>query len=375
MTEKQKKPRGKGTGSIFQFKGSRYWWIAYVSGGKRRFESSLSERKSDAQDLLTQRLGDTGKGMVVTPKMGRVTFEEAAADLLNDYKVNGKKTYDHAKRRIDLHLGPVFAGQRLANIDTTKIRAFIASRLAVKPQDDGTEIPGASNAEINRELAVLKRMYTLAIQAGKLHAKPHIPMLEEDNVRRGFFEREQFDAVRKHLPAALQPVVEFAYLTGWRVASEILPLEWRQVDWPGRCVRLDPGTTKNKEGRTFPFTAALEQLLTEQLAESTRLKKAGRLVPYVFHRDGVRILNFRKAWETACVAAGCPGKIQHDFRRTAVRNLERAGVSRTTAMAMVGHKTESIYRRYAIVDSASLREAAAKIDGVPVAKKRGKGAR
>jgi len=81
-----------------------------------------------------------------------------------------------------------------------------------------------------------------------------------------------------------------------------------------------------------------------------------------FHRDGERIKNLRKAWDTACKAAGCPGRIPHDFRRTAVRNLERAGVPRSAAMAMVGHKTEAIYRRYAIVDTGVLREAATKID-------------
>ncbi len=205
-------------------------------------------------------------------------------------------------------------------------------------------------------------MFTLAMQAAKLHSKPHIPMLHEDNVRCGFFEREQFDGVVNHLPPAIQPVVMFAYATGWRLKSEILPLEWRQVDWTGRVVRLDPGTTKNREGRSFPFTSAIESLLREQLVDHERLKKEGRIVPLVFHRDGERIRDIRGAWETACGLAGCPGRIPHDFRRTAVRNLERAGVPRSAAMAMVGHKTESIYRRYAIVDAGVLRDAAAKID-------------
>src|SRR6476660_7599213 len=130
-------------------------------------------------------------------------------------------------------------------------------------------------------------MFSFAKQAGKLHGMPHIEKLREDNVRRGFFEREQFEAVRANLPVELQAVVTFASVTGWRLKSEVLPLEWRQVDWEGRNVRLDPGTTKNREGRTFPFTAALEQLLKAQLAEHERLKRlktGGRIVPYVFNR-------------------------------------------------------------------------------------------
>lgn len=183
-------------------------------------------------------------------------------------------------------------------------------------------------------------------------------MLQEDNVRRGFFERAHLEGVCAELPPPLRPVVRFAYLTGWRVASEILPLEWRQVDWNGRVVRLDPGTTKNRDGRTFPggTRAGTERAV----GEHERLQQADRLVARVFHRDGKPIKDFRAAFEAACEAAGCPGRLLHDFRRTAVRNLERDGVSRSAAMAMVGHKTESIYRRYAIVDAGALRDAAGK---------------
>jgi integrase len=157
-------------------------------------------------------------------------------------------------------------------------------------------------------------------------------------------------------------VAEFAYITGWRVRSEVLALEWRNVDWNAREMRLEPGTTKNGDGRTFPFTAALETLLKAQDALRERLKQADTIVPYVFHRNGRAIRDFRKAWETATTKAGVPGRFLHDFRRTAVRNLELSGVPRATAMVMVGHKTERIYRRYAIVDATSLRDAAAKID-------------
>ena len=340
-------------------------WIKYYENGRAIRESTGTTKETVARRTLRLREGDVEHGIPIVPKMGRITFDDAATDLLNDYTVNGKKSHDHVKRRIDLALEPAFQGKRLLSINTAAIRAYIAQRQAPVVDEDGVEQPGAANATINRELAALKRMFTLAVQAGKLHAKPYIPMLREDNVRRGFFEREQFDDVRAHLPAPLRPVVTFAYLTGWRLKSEILPLEWRQVDWTGRVVRLDPGTTKNREGRSFPFTAALEALLKEQLAEHERLKKQEPpvLCPFVFHRDGERIRNFRRAWASACKAAHVPGRILHDFRRTAVRNLERAGVPRSSAMAMVGHKTEAIYRRYAIVDAGALRDAATRIDG------------
>ena len=143
-------------------------------------------------------------------------------------------------------------------------------------------------------------------------------------------------------------------------------------------LRLDPGETKNKEGRNFPFTLRLREIIDQQLERTKALEKAtGRIIPWLFHRHGKPIKTFRRSWLTACVKAGLGteirsangklikkigNRIPHDFRRTAVRNLERAGVSRSDAMKMVGHKTEAIYRRYAIADERSMKEAAAKLD-------------
>ncbi len=160
--------------------------------------------------------------------------------------------------------------------------------------------------------------------------------------------------------------MEFAYLTGWRVPSEILPLEWRQVDFAGGTVRLDPGTTKNDDGRLFPFDVlpALVKLL--ELQQRRRVA----LSPLIFHREGQPIRDaFREPWRAACEAAGWPALIPHDFRRTAVRNLVRAGVPEKTAMLLTGHKTRSVFDRYDIVNEADLREAVSRLAAAPANKK------
>src|SRR5438093_1831698 len=99
-------------------------------------------------------------------------------------------------------------------------------------------------------------------------------------------------------------------------------------------------------------------------------KRLGRVIPALFphmggrgRRRGDQIKDFRKAWKAACEAAGVPGRLRHDFRRTAVRNMERNGVSRSTATKLTGHKTEAVYRRYAIVSDQDLREASLRLDG------------
>ena len=165
------------------------------------------------------------------------------------------------------------------------------------------------------------------------------------------------------LPADLRVLIEFLYLTGWRI-GEARQLTWRQVDFKAGTVRLEPGTTKNDEARTFPFAAlpALEALLRAQRAHTGAIERErGELVPWVFHRAGRPIRDFHMAWCRGCRRAGVPGRLVHDLRRTAVRNFERAGVSRSVAMKLSGHKTESIYRRYAIVSEADLAEGVKKV--------------
>jgi len=282
-----------------------------------------------------------------------LSADELAADVVNDYKVNGKRSLENVERSLRLHLQPFFTGRKAAAITTTDIREYVTKRQEEK----------AKNATINRELALLKRAFSLGMEAGKLTAKPKIRMLREDNVRTGFFEPAQFEGVRGHLPEALQAVVTFAHVTGWRTQSEVLPLQWRQVDFTAGRVRLDPGTTKNGDGRVFPMTRELRTLLLAQREYSDAIqRKTERIIPYVFHRNGRRILLFYKAWRNTCKAAGCPDRILHDFRRTAVRNLVRNGIPERVAMQMTGHKTRSVFDRYNIVSEGDLIDAARKLD-------------
>jgi integrase len=202
-------------------------------------------------------------------------------------------------------------GWRAAKISTPDVRAYVEKRRAA----------GFANGSVNRELAALKRMFRLAVQAGRLDRAPHIPMLQEAPPRAGFFEADRFEAVLGHLPPDVRPIALFGYETGWRL-REIITLEWRRVDLDRGCARLDPGTTKNREGRLAYLSPGLLDALRDQAAATRDLeRKRGVIVPWVFHRRGRRIATFRRAWVAACRKAGVPGMIFHDLRRTAVRNV------------------------------------------------------
>jgi integrase len=336
------------------------WWIRYSVAGKLQCVSSESAKRADAVRLLKEREGDVAKGLPITADVGRITLEEAAEDLLTDYRINKKRSLRTVTLRVKKHLVPFFGGRRLATVTPPLVRQYIAKRQA----------DGAANATINRDLVTLKRMFTLAVQGGKLMTRPYIPLLKESNVRKGFFEREQLQNVANHLPSHMRGIAEFAFVTGWRTPSEILPLEWRQVDMKAGEVRLDPGTTKNGEGRVFPFTTALRQVLErQQLTAETLKRDRGLIVRYVFcftigRKAGQRIgeSGYLHAWNHARVAAGCPGRIPHDCRRTAVRNLVRAGVPERVAMQLTGHLTRAVFERYNIVSAGDLREAAQRLD-------------
>ena len=265
-----------------------------------------------------------------------------------------------------------FGNIRVTKITTTKIRQYVQSR------KDG----GLANGSINRELSALKRMFSLAAEADppKIDRVPKIPMLEENNVRKGFFEYNEYQALYEALPDYLKPVLAFGYFSGWRV-MEILNLKWNRVDLEQGKAWIDHGETKNKEAR--------EIYLDADLLNKLKVLEAKRNPLW----DGQPIKRFTKAWETALRACGfipllkcracggemdfpaerkkglqCPscgstklrreGRIFHDLRRSAIRENVRAGIPVGVAMKLSGHKTMSVFERYNITDEKDLKRAA-----------------
>ncbi len=324
-----------------KWKKSAIWWIAYFHNCREERESSGSRKKSDARNLLRDRLAGSTAGTLITGQAQKLRFDDLTEKLYQDYRNNGRRSIDRVKSAVH-HLSQDFGECRAGEITDEAIERYINKRL---------DKCGAAKASVNYELAVLKRMFTLSRKS--LPVRPHFPRLHLNNVRTGFFEESEFQAFLANMDEDLQPVMELAYITGWRIKSEILPLRWGvNVDLQAGEIRLEPGTTKNNEGRVFPISVLprLAEVLIRQKRRTEAMERSTRrIIPWVFHRQGNRIKQFRGAWDKAFREAGIARKIPHDFRRTAVRNLERAGVPRSVAMRLVGHKTESMYRRYAIV--------------------------
>jgi integrase len=342
---------------VFKHPDSRYYHAKFKgSDGAYITRSTGCETKQAALDWLNLRLGKMAGGSRITRDTGRLTLADAMRLHINDLVANGRRsaTVDApiAHRSI-LTFFPETT--RLSDIDVTRLREYTAFRLK----------DGAARASINKELGHVRRMFGLARDCDGSVVVPRMPRLAGAHIRTGFFERAEFEAVRDALLPHLRPFATFAYWTGWRWRSEILPLTADRVDLSAGTVRLDVGTTKTGAGRTFIFGAIpeLRQVLEEQLADIERLRKKGIVTAYVFHMpdgnriDGDHVYGY---WRKAVTAAGYPQRLLHDFRRTACRNLERAGVPRSVAKLLVGHRSDAIYARYAIADEAMLREGSQK---------------
>jgi integrase len=246
---------------------------------------------------------------------------------------------------------PFFGEIRARDISTQHLKRYVSQRRE----------EGVKNATINRELAIVRRAFNLAAKCDppKVARIPSVQLLKENNVRTGFLEYEQYRALRDELPAAIRPLFVVAYHVGGR-RGELSSIQWLQVDFAAGQIRLHGTDTKNQEGRTLPIYGEMRDWLT--VAKEIRDQKHPTC-PWVFYDEkGARLYWFYEEWRAACERAGISGLLFHDLRRSAVRNMERAGIPRKVAMAISGHKTESIYRRYDIVAHRDLTDAAFRLE-------------
>lgn len=361
-------------GSVYKKKGGKHWCIRYTKNGKRYFENSKSELKTVAQELLKVREGEIAQGKLPGKVFEKTTFEALCEDLLVDYQNNDRRSIRRVEQAIK-HLQPYFGKDRAVEVSTDRIKKYTAMRIK----------SGASKATINRELSALKRMFSMAFREctpPKVREVPFIPMLEEPPAKEGFFEHYDFIVFYSNLPEYVQPLVMFGYKLGCRL-GELQNLTWDRVNRQDGYIRLEAIDTKSKTPREIHLDGELRSMI-KKLFTSRRVGKPDK-ESYVFHRHGKRIKDFRKAWNNACEAIGRKGYIKdggeredgeqgltfHDLRRTALRNMIRAGVSQQVAMMISGHKTANVFKRYNITTNTDLKEASLKVESYLLTKRSG----
>lgn len=325
--------------------------IVYVRIRHKNIRTEFStgqNSKTEAERIGRATLADLEAGRR-DPDASRTRVTDLFDDLRRDYAINERHVGDLDKRW--KHLEPIFGADLATDVTTPRLRRYVERRLG----------HGASRATVRLELAALRRAFTLGLEAGKVVRVPHFPTITVENIRSGFVEGEAFGRLLGELPSYLRVLAVLACWIGWR-KGELLGLEWRQMNLETGEVRLDPGTTKNRDGRVvFLPPEALGELRTWRRTTDALERERGMIVRWVCHREGQQIRDHYDAWRSACARAGVPGLMLHDLRRSAARNYVRSGVPERVAMSILGHRTRSIFDRYNIVSENDLREAAARV--------------
>jgi len=344
------------------------WYACYYHGGREHREPAWVQdpkaphgkrpavNEEEAQRALRSIIRGLDKGEMVTPEKRRLTVEALLDALLAWMRNQGKRSAD----KMTSHMKPLrafFGKHRAVAVTSIMVEKFKGERVAA----------GKAMATVNRELQALRRAYSWgAEQEPPLVADVlKVDFFPEDNARQGFLSRADFEALLKHLTDVdLRDFIEWGFWTGMR-KGEIGKLTWAMLDRETWTLRLHATAAKTGRGRVLVLTGPLLAIIERRL-------KVRRLdCPLIFHRTakglpGQPVKDFRRAWAAACKAAGLPagreaGLTFHDTRRTAVRNLIRAGVGQAVAMKISGHETTSTFRRYNITDEEDLRSAVEKL--------------
>jgi integrase len=314
--------------------------MRFTVAGVEHRRSTGQGNWNEAMKVLNSSIAKIRSG-ASSPDRTKVDVLGLLAILSKDYEINDRASTKTVQGHIKV-LRDVLGTRRASDVTYEELQSLVLQ----------WQRCGLSNATINRRLAALRRAYNLGCAAGKVRRAPQFPHLREENVRQGFVEPDDFDRFLAALPDdGLRDFVEWLFYTGMR-RGEAMKLKWEYVhEARGRSELRIPATdTKNRKARVIPIVAALQPIIR-------RRRRVRRFdCPLIFHRDGKRIWEFRKSWESAARASGVK-LLPHDLRRSAIRNLIQAGVDQATAMRISGHRTADVFRRYQITTTDDMARA------------------
>ncbi len=280
------------------------------------------------------------------------TFGELRAWYLELPSVKKKRSYGKDVERSKV-LGRHFGDMQADKIKPSMVESFQYKMLETKSKKGCKYQP----ATVNRMIALMKRIYNLAIREDMALKNPcwKVAMLKEDNRRDRILTAEEFDRLVEELPEHILPIVYLGYYTGMR-RGEILQLTWKKVNMQEGFIDLEPKDTKTSEPRRVYFNECLWNIFRK--ANKVRNLRSD----LVFTYKGRPIRSIRKGFENALERADIKGFRFHDLRHTFNTNMRKAGVDQTVIMKLTGHKTFSMFNRYNTVDQDDAIKAMQKLD-------------
>jgi integrase len=326
---------------LYQRKDSPYWWVDIVlPTGRRVCQSTRLRELKDAEEFLIRLKAKAYEAARRGTDVNR-SWQDAVKRYLQEYA--DKRTLDDDKAHLR-QLHPYLSDKQLEAINMDSLWPFINHR---------RDIDGVANATINRALEVVRRILHLARDEwGWLDRFSKLRMLREPKRRIRFLTREQADGLLQAAPEHMAPVIRYALSTGCRM-GEILNLEWRRVDFERQVAWLEPGTTKNGEGRGIPLNQ--EALLA---LRSVR----GQHFQWCFTYKGKPMERVGSSWKRLLKQSGIEDFRFHDLRHTWASWHVMNGTSLQELMELGGWKSYEMVLRYAHLAPEHLAHAAARID-------------
>lgn len=317
------------------------YWFNFVFDGRKIQRSTKQGNRKAAIDIEAAFRTALAKGEVGLLDRERFTVSELLDRLKQRWELEAKLSPQNAS--LLKKAKAAFLGKMADELSVSDLEKYAARNSKAE----------YANATVNRVFQCLRRAYKLAgVPWPKIE-----PLNERDNVREGFLSAEQMSKLLAVLPDdGLRDYVEFCWCTGMR-KSEAASLRWAFLH-DGQIV-VPQEFCKSRKPHVIPVAGTLTAILKRREAtRSFQLNGVTQLSEYVFHRgDGLPVAEFRKSWKTACKKAGVGNALFHDLRRSAVRDLIRAGVSQSVAMKISGHRTSAVFQRYDIVVGEDMKQA------------------
>ena len=349
------------------YKRGGVYWFSFIFDERRIQKSTKQGNRKAAIDIESAYRTALAKGEVgiTPPKRERRTVSELLDALKASYEQDGKLSPQNAS--LISRAKQDFGAKMATELNADDIGTYIQRRKA----------EGAKNSSINRVTEILRRAYKLA----GIPVPPMERLSEKNNVRQGFFSEAELTALIAELPADLQDFTSFAAACGMR-KGEVAGLTWKMID--GDELRIPGEICKNGKDRILPLSGELSEIIERRRATLLHEKNGTvQMCEYIFHRGGSPVAGIKKSWQTAAIAVGLgimvckkcggqghekyckkcktarkyEGKLFHDLRRTAVRNMVKAGVNTQVAKRWSGHTSDSMFERYSILTTDDMREA------------------
>ena len=327
-------------GFKFEKASGKVYWVEFYLDGKRKRER-IGSNKAAAEYRLREVLSRRAEGRIVR-KIKDPVFDEVKKWYLNLPQIKNKKSYERDTSSLK-RLSAFFSGKRVSDITISQIEAYRLRRLDEKSCKSRKVRP----ATVNREMACLRHMLNLAEQDRIIESMPFkgLKALREHNIRDRVISHEEFKRLIANGMPHTARIVTMAYYTAMR-KGEILNLKWDRIDMKNGFIRLLPSDTKSDEGRAIPIHPEVLRVL-----QSLPLDIHG----YVFTLNGKPVSNIRRSFLAACKRAGIKDFTFHDLRHTAINNWRLQGHDYFKIMAVSGHKTMSVFKRYNTVSADELK--------------------